>query len=80
VKKSDTIAPEVRLNLIGKLNSFVESGIGLPHSKTLARFRARLLLREVLECGSPMPLFKSVQIGHQIQSRESTPCRIEFKV
>jgi outer membrane protein TolC len=34
-----------------------ESGIGLPHSKRLARFPERNFLRKVLECGSPMPLF-----------------------
>jgi hypothetical protein len=33
-----------------------ESGIGLPHSKTLTRIPKRHELREVLECGSPMPL------------------------
>jgi hypothetical protein len=33
-----------------------ESGIGLPHSKTLSRQIAALSFREVLECGSPMPL------------------------
>jgi hypothetical protein len=33
-----------------------ESGIGLPHSKTLSRQRARHLFREVLECGCPLPL------------------------
>jgi hypothetical protein len=68
---SDTAAVRghgVRLNVMGKLYSFVESGIGLPHSKTLARFRTRLLLREVLECGSPMPLFMRVQVAHHIQS------------
>jgi len=34
-----------------------ESGMGLPHSKTLARSKARRNFREVLECGSPMPFF-----------------------
>jgi hypothetical protein len=34
-----------------------ESGIGLPHSTTLARAIARYYFREVVECGSPMPLF-----------------------
>ena len=33
-----------------------ESGIGLPHSKTLPRPIASCSFREVLECGSPMPL------------------------
>ena len=33
-----------------------ESGIGLPHSKTLPRWTAGYSFREVLECGSPMPL------------------------
>jgi len=31
--------------------------MGLPHSKTLARIREGHLVREVMECGSPMPLF-----------------------
>jgi hypothetical protein len=30
--------------------------MGLPHSKTLARRFARHYLREVLECGCPLPL------------------------
>jgi hypothetical protein len=30
--------------------------MGLPHSKTLARTTARGFFREVVECGSPMPL------------------------
>jgi hypothetical protein len=33
-----------------------QSGRGLPHSKTLARRIARPSFREVLECGSPMPI------------------------
>ena len=33
-----------------------QSGIGLPHSTTLARLRACYFFREVVECGSPMPL------------------------
>jgi hypothetical protein len=33
-----------------------QSGIGLPHSKTLARSIAPHSFREVLECGSPLPL------------------------
>src|SRR5258708_7186372 len=34
-----------------------ESRIGPPHSTTLARIRERHYFREVLGCGSPMPLF-----------------------
>ena len=33
-----------------------KSGRGQPHSKTLARSHGRLYLREVLECGCPLPL------------------------
>src|SRR4051794_27552848 len=33
-----------------------ESGIGLPHSKTLARRVVLFPFRKVSECGSPMPL------------------------
>jgi hypothetical protein len=32
-----------------------ESGIGLPHSKTLPRIPERYYLRQVLECGSLIP-------------------------
>jgi hypothetical protein len=35
-----------------------KSGMGLPHSTTLARSIKRNYLRKVLECGSPMPLWK----------------------
>jgi beta-galactosidase len=37
-----------------------DSGIGLPHSKTLTRFLERNYFRKVVECGSPMPLFPDV--------------------
>jgi hypothetical protein len=30
--------------------------MGLPHSKTLARSIGRHYVRQVVECGSPMPL------------------------
>jgi len=30
--------------------------MGLPHSKTLSRLQKRHYFRQVLECGSPMPL------------------------
>ena len=33
-----------------------ETGIGLPHSKTRSRTQKRTKLRQVLECGSPLPL------------------------
>src|SRR5262245_19689576 len=33
-----------------------ESGMGLPHSKTLSRRLARHSFCEVLECGCPLPL------------------------
>jgi hypothetical protein len=33
-----------------------KSGMGLPHSTTLARSIAPHSFREVVECGSPMPL------------------------
>src|ERR1051326_3843462 len=33
-----------------------KSGMGLPHSRTLARVFESFSLRKVLECGSPMPL------------------------
>src|SRR5439155_15212570 len=34
-----------------------DSGTGLPHSKTLARFSSGLKLRQVLECAAPAALF-----------------------
>jgi hypothetical protein len=45
-------------NTIKRVNevTLTQSGIGLPHSRTLSRFLARQSIREVLECGSPMPL------------------------
>jgi len=33
-----------------------QSGRGQPHSKTLARCLAHYSVREVLECGCPLPL------------------------
>jgi hypothetical protein len=39
------------------LQYILESGIGLPHSTTLARITARHPFREGVECGSPIPLF-----------------------
>jgi hypothetical protein len=35
----------------------MKSGTGLPHSKTLARNPESVSVRQVLECGSPVPLF-----------------------
>jgi hypothetical protein len=37
-----------------------ESGRGQPHSTTLARVPARNSIREVLECGCPLPLFSTL--------------------
>jgi hypothetical protein len=45
---------EYRLHIVGPKN---QSGMGLPHSTTLARHLTRNIFRKVLECGSPMPLF-----------------------
>src|SRR5437764_10529705 len=42
---------------MGTLTKIWKSGIGLPHSMTLARIPKRRYFRQVLECGSPMPLF-----------------------
>jgi hypothetical protein len=41
--------------LTAQVRDTPESGRGLPHSKTLARFSARCFFRKVLECGSPLP-------------------------
>jgi sugar lactone lactonase YvrE len=41
----------------------VESGIGLPHSKTLARILEHGSVRKGLECGCPLPLFLSLAVG-----------------
>jgi len=46
----------VRLKLSGTFG-LTQSGRGQPHSKTLARLPARHSVREVLECGCPLPLF-----------------------
>jgi hypothetical protein len=47
-----------------------ESGMGLPHSKTLWRKRRFGLRVSVLECGSPMPLsFERPQITRHILSQ-----------
>jgi hypothetical protein len=57
----------VRLKVLGSLCSFGNSGIGLPHSPAaagLARIRASRFVREVLECGSPMPL--SLTLLHKV--------------
>src|SRR6267154_1527439 len=49
-----------RRHEIGSWPTFVlKSGRGQPHSKTLARIPARNSIREVLECGCPLPLFRS---------------------
>jgi beta-galactosidase len=49
-----------------------ESGIGLPHSRTLARSRERNYLRKVVECGSPMPLFREARFRVSILRRFSS--------
>jgi hypothetical protein len=36
----------------------VEGGIGLPQSKTLRKFRNGCNMRQLLECGSLLPLFR----------------------
>jgi hypothetical protein len=43
------------IEIVGRV-PLTQSGIGLPHSKTLAHSLARHSNREVLECGRPMPL------------------------
>jgi hypothetical protein len=35
-----------------------KSGRGLPHSNTLREGRVRWRVRQLLECGSPLPLLK----------------------
>jgi hypothetical protein len=51
------------LHFLCYLSECRESGIGLPHSTTLARISAGHCIREVVECGSPMPLFHAATIG-----------------
>jgi hypothetical protein len=53
------------------LQELRESGIGLPHSTTLARIRACHSFREVEECGSPMPLFPSTMMPETVQAPKS---------
>src|SRR6185437_3428747 len=38
-----------------------QSGRGLPHSKTLSRSLERKDFRQVLDCGSPLPLWRDGQ-------------------
>jgi len=45
-----------------------ESGMGLPHSKTLARRNAGYSFRKVVECGSPMPLWNRLRAEFSCQS------------
>src|SRR6266436_6390442 len=45
-----------------------KSGRGQPHSKTLARRLTCCSLREVLECGCPLPLFMNRKIATDIKS------------
>jgi hypothetical protein len=45
-------------------NNAIESGMGLPYSKTLARVKAGHVVREVMDCGSPMPLLPSTDCQH----------------
>jgi hypothetical protein len=48
---------QLKKERIGTMNPFLrKSGIGLPHSTTLAHITACHSFREVVECGSPMPL------------------------
>ncbi len=54
--------------------SLEKSGIGLPHSTTLARNPACLFLREVVECGSPMPLSRrNCGIDHPVPLQPVAP-------
>jgi len=52
-----------------------ESGMGLPHSKTLSRRIARHSLREVLECGCPLPLWAPFVGGRNSSKTASPPPR-----
>src|SRR5438270_7421649 len=61
---------------MGSLYSFVKGGIGLPHSPAgagLARITACRFVREVVECGSPMPLLRKLPKLPSASSR-TPPC------
>jgi hypothetical protein len=49
----------------------LESGREQPHSKTLARFSACRSIREVLECGCPLPLFAATILAIALQSSQA---------
>src|SRR2546427_4901148 len=55
------------LNLF-PLSGSSESGRGQPHSKTLARATQPGCFRKVLECGCPLPLFLTANIGERTTS------------
>ena len=58
--------------MVNMCSNVKESGIGLPHSKTLARIQAGPFVREVLECGSPMPLLPKLHRPPNTFSRTVT--------
>jgi hypothetical protein len=67
----------MRLKVPARRYVFGKSGIGLPHSKTLARISAGHFVREVVECGSPMPLsLTSLRNDRQFWSRSLFPLRL----
>src|SRR5882762_11711972 len=66
----NSLGQESRANAtIGRTGSWSESGRGQPHSKTLSRWFARRSVREVLECGCPLPLYSRASQGRFMASR-----------
>jgi len=55
LKRAESKNSRVRPEVMGSIR-LRKSGRGQPHSKTLARLSTHLFIREVVECGSPMPL------------------------
>src|SRR5437867_2934632 len=55
-KRNSSVHAGCDCNVRSALGGSSESGRGQPHSKTLARATQPGCLREVLECGCPLPL------------------------
>jgi hypothetical protein len=66
------------MNLFGrdlisvKVERSEKSARGLAHSKTLSRVRERKVFRQVLECGSPLPLLEKGVILEEIFGNQGT--------
>src|SRR5205809_3919872 len=64
-KRNSTVHAGCDCNVRSALRGSSESGRGQPHSTTLARATQPGCFREVLECGCPLPLFLTANIGER---------------